>query len=92
MAMRCAGPQPFTSRCPTVGANHVGLRPGLIDEDKLGRIEIELPLEPVLPLLQNVWPVLLGRVEGLFFRVMAWRAKKRWIVPKPKWWPRLASA
>jgi len=43
------------------------------------RIEIKLGLEPGLAPLQDVRAALLGRVGGLFLRVMAWRLKKRWI-------------
>jgi hypothetical protein len=32
----------------------------------MGRVEIELALEPRLALLQNVGPVLLGRMRGFF--------------------------
>ena len=44
-------------------------------------IEIELLLEPGLAALQDIRPILLAGVRGLFLRVMAWRAKKRRIVP-----------
>jgi hypothetical protein len=63
---------------------HIGGGPGLVDEDEALRIEIELALEPVLPPLQDIGAVLFTRVRSLFLRVMVWRAKKRWIVPKPK--------
>jgi hypothetical protein len=52
-----------------------------VDEDKTLEIEIGLAIEPVPPLLQDVRALLLGRVRGLFFRVMPCRRKKRWIVP-----------
>ena len=71
VAMRCTGPQPFTSGGSTMRANHVGLRPRPIDEHQPGRIQIKLTLEPLLALFQDVWPVLFGCVERLFFRVMA---------------------
>ena len=64
-----------------VGSSHVGRSPGLVDEHQTFGIEIELAFEPGLAPLQDVGAVLLGRVRGLFLRVMAWRAKKRRIVP-----------
>jgi hypothetical protein len=73
-----------------MAARHVGRGPGLVDEDEPLRIEIKLVLEPSFASDQDVGAVLLGRVRGLFLRVMAWRAKKRWIVPKPKIRPRFA--
>ncbi len=81
MAVRKAQAQPLATPAAPVGPGHVGLRPGLVDEDQAIGVEIELPLEPGLPLLQDVRPVLLAGVPGLFLRVMAWRRKKRWIVP-----------
>jgi hypothetical protein len=55
--------------------------PGLVDEDQTFGIEIKLAFEPGLAPLQDVGAVLLDRVRRLFLRVMAWRAKKRRIVP-----------
>jgi len=53
-----------------VAAGHVRCRPGLVDKDKLRRVEIELPAKPVLALPQDVGAVLFDGVTGLFFRVM----------------------
>jgi hypothetical protein len=58
-------------------AGHVGGRPCLVDEDQPLRVQVELVVEPVLALGQDVGPVLLDRVAGLFFRVIPWRTKKR---------------
>jgi hypothetical protein len=63
-----------------VGPGHVGRSPGLVDEGQALGIEIELGFEPGLAPLQDVQAALLGRV-AVFLRVMAWRAKKRRIVP-----------
>jgi hypothetical protein len=41
-----------------------------VDEHEALRIEIELVVEPALPLPQDVGPVLLDRVPGLFLRVI----------------------
>jgi hypothetical protein len=51
-------------------ASHVGGGPRLIDEDQALRVEIELAVEPALTLPQDVGPVLLDRVPGLFLRVI----------------------
>ena len=69
VAVREAHAQPLTLRAATVGAGHVGLGPGLVDEHQPFGIEVDLPVEPVLSALQNVGAVLLGRVPGLFLRV-----------------------
>jgi hypothetical protein len=60
-----------------VTAGHVGRRPGFVDKHKPRGVEIELPVEPCLALAQDVGAVLLGRVAGLFLRVIPCRAKKR---------------
>lgn len=64
-----------------MGARHVRLGPGFIDEGQTVRLQIDLPLEPGAALPKDVLAVLLAGVRGLFFRVSAWRRKKRWIVP-----------
>ena len=81
MAVRDADPQPFAATTAAVGPSHVGRSPGLVDEDQAFGIEVELAFEPGLAPLQDVGAVLFGGMRGLFFRVMAWRAKKRRIVP-----------
>ncbi len=53
-----------------MAAGHVGGSPRLVDEDQALRIEIELVIEPALALPQDVGPVLLDRVPGLFLRVI----------------------
>ena len=81
VAMGNADTQAFAAAAAAVRASHVGRSPGLIDKDQAFGIEIELAFEPGLAPLQDVGAVLLGRVRRLFLRVMAWRAKKRRIVP-----------
>ena len=53
-----------------MAAGHVRGGPGLVDEDEACRVEIELPLEPLLALLQDVGAVLFDGVPGLFLRVI----------------------
>ena len=81
MPMRHAGPQALAPGRSSVAAGHVGRGPGLIDEHEARRVEIKLIVEPLLPSSQDVRPVLLGRVCGLFLRVIRRRAKKRHSVP-----------
>jgi hypothetical protein len=81
MAVRDADTQALAAAATAVGARHVGRSPGLVDEDQAFGIKIELTVEPGFALLQDVGAVLFGRMRGLFLRVMAWRAKKRRIVP-----------
>jgi hypothetical protein len=73
----------FQCPCGTLRAGHVGLRPGLVDEDEALRIEVELAIEPGFAPLQDVGTILFRGMGGLFLRVISWRAKKRRIVPKP---------
>ena len=63
---------------PAVAASHVGGRRGLVEEDNPFGIQVELPLEPVLARLHHVGTALLGGVQIPFFRLMPWRAKKRY--------------
>jgi hypothetical protein len=81
MSMRDASPQPLTLRRAAAQAGHVGGRAGLVDENQSGRVKIELALKPRLALLQNVGPVLLGGVGGLFLTVRPQRSRKVQIVP-----------
>jgi hypothetical protein len=81
VAVGDADAQPFAAAATAVGSGHAGRGPGLIDEDETLGIEIELLLEPGLAAPQDVRPILFAGVRRLFLRVMAWRAKKRRIVP-----------
>lgn len=58
-----------------MAARYVVRGPGLVDEDKARRIEVNLALEPVLALDQDVRAVLLARVTGHFLRVIPCRVK-----------------
>ena len=70
MAMREAHAQALALGAAAMAAGHVGRGPGLVDEDQALGIEIELAVEPVVPLLQDVGAVLLDRMPSLFLRVM----------------------
>ena len=81
MPVRHAGPQSFAAWCSAIATRHVRGCPGLIDEDELLGIEIELTVEPFLAPLQDVGAILLGRVRCLLLRVIPRRTKNRHIVP-----------
>ena len=66
MALRDAGPQPLAFLSAAAPAGHVGRRASLVNEDELAGIEFELVLEPGLAPLQDVGPILLRSVRGLF--------------------------
>jgi hypothetical protein len=53
-----------------MAAGHVCRGPGFVNEHEPFGIEVELAIEPVVPLAQDVGPVLLDRMASLFLRVM----------------------
>jgi hypothetical protein len=54
-----------------MASGHVGGGPRFVDEHQALRIQIKLALEPMSALPQDVGAILLDRVPGLFFRVIA---------------------
>lgn len=62
--------QPLALVAAAVGAGHPGVGPRLVDDDQASGIEIELSIEPGLPPREDVRPVLLARVAGVFLCVM----------------------
>ena len=75
--MRYAHAQSLTPRAAATAARHIRRCPGFIDEDEAFGIKIELAVEPVLSALQDVRPILLCSVRGLFFHVIPCRSKNR---------------
>ena len=61
--------QPLARCRPAVEPDHVGLGPGLVDEDQPARVKRRLALTPFRTGLGDVRPILLGRPERLFFSV-----------------------
>ncbi len=53
-------------RGTAVGAGHVGLGPGLIDEHQARRVDAALIAAPTLALARDVGPMLLGGVQAFF--------------------------
>lgn len=65
-AVRDLGDEPLAARRAAMGPRHVGLDPGLVDEDQLVGRQLRLPLAQPLASLRDVRPVLLGGVQGFF--------------------------
>lgn len=75
MAMGNGCPAALAARSAAIGPCHLRAGAGLVDEEEPRWIQRILPGEEGLPSDLYVVPLLLGRVAGLFFRVMAWRTK-----------------
>ena len=69
--------QPLAAPATTVRTRHLGARPGLVDENQPRGLEVVLAVEPGAAPGEDVGAVLLGRVAGLFLRVIPCRLKKR---------------
>jgi hypothetical protein len=65
-AMRRLGDQPPASGAAAMGPRHVGLGPGLVDEDQAGRIKPSLILLPLRAPPGDVGPILLAGVQAFF--------------------------
>jgi hypothetical protein len=66
MTVRDLVHQPLASGAAAVGSGHVGLGPGLVDEDQAARIKPGLMAPPPRPLAGHVRPILLGGVQAFF--------------------------
>ena len=69
MTVRAGVDQPFAARRATLQADHVGLGPGLIEEDQFAWVQAGLGLTPFSTGAGDVRAVLFGGVQGLFLRV-----------------------
>src|SRR5476649_768312 len=77
MTMRDFVADPATARRPAVKAGHVGLGPGLIDEDQPRWIDAPLMSSPTLSMAAYIRAVPLARNERLFLNVTPrWRRKR----------------
>lgn len=65
-AVRNLGDQPLAARATAMGPCHVGLGPGLVDEDQLVRRQFRLLCAQGLPGLRDVRAILLGGVQRFF--------------------------
>jgi hypothetical protein len=66
MAAGHLGLKPLSTQTPSAQRRHVGLGPGLIDEDEPPRIDLALIGLPARPLAGDVRPVLLAWQNGFF--------------------------
>ena len=66
MPVRRLFAQALSSRSPTMCADHVGLGPGLIEEDQTLGINASLVASPAGALASDVGPLLLGGAQGFF--------------------------
>jgi hypothetical protein len=60
------GDQSLATWGAAVGAGHVGLGPGLIDEDQASGIDARLMTTPARAAARDVGPMLLGGVQAFF--------------------------
>ena len=81
MAEGHAGNQPLTAPTATMGRRHVGLGPGLVDEDEVARVERRALAQPGRTPGLDIGTVAFGRGQGLFLRVIPSRSKNRRIEP-----------
>ncbi len=79
MTERHASNQSLATAASAVGRGHVGLGPGLVDEDQAA--QVEALLAPGRTSGLDVGAVELGRRQRLFLRVISSRSKNRRIEP-----------
>jgi hypothetical protein len=53
----------LATRAAPEAARHIGRRPGLVDEDKMSRVQLRLVRAPGVARCRYVRPVLLGGME-----------------------------
>jgi hypothetical protein len=56
----------LAARCAAMGAGHVRLGPGLVDEHETRRIKLTLMPPPSRPLACDIGPILLAGVQAFF--------------------------
>jgi len=66
MSVRCVTLDPLAARRAPMTAHHIGGCSRLIDEDQPPCTQRDLSFTPVLPRQNDVWPQLLGGVNGFF--------------------------
>jgi hypothetical protein len=60
------GDQALATRGTAVGAGHVGLGPGFVDEDQAGGFDARLMAAPACAAARDFGPMLLGGVQAFF--------------------------
>jgi hypothetical protein len=68
VAVRRETAQASSFRCPSAQRSHVGLDPGLIDEDEALRIKAHLPRSPASPSAGHIKAALLKSEQRFFHR------------------------
>lgn len=81
MAKRHPSDQAFATLAASVCRRHVGLDPGLVDENQTTWIEGIALAQPFGAARLHIGTIEFGSRQGLFFRVICSRAKKRRIEP-----------
>ncbi len=66
VAIRCVGYKPLAALAPATQRRHVGLDPGLVDEDQACWINAGLIAGPLRASARQLRPELLGRQNGFF--------------------------
>src|SRR6266480_1470824 len=66
VAVRHRCDQALAARRPAIKAGHLGVEPGLIEEDEPAPVHVALPGPPALPAPGDIRAVLLGRSQALF--------------------------
>ena len=86
--MRDFRDQSLAARRAPVGACHVGLGPGLVDEDEARGIKPALILLPLCPPPRDVRAILLAGVQAVFLKLMPSCSKKcqtaKWLTLIPR--------
>ncbi len=75
--MREAHAQAFALGAAAMAAGYIGRGPCFVDEHEAFGFQIDLAVEPVVPLLQDIGTILLDCMSSLFLRVIPRRTKKR---------------
>ena len=66
VAVRDLGRKPDAERCPSAQRRHVGLGPGLVDEDQTLRLDLVLILDPLCPPPRDVGTVAFASHHSFF--------------------------
>jgi hypothetical protein len=67
MTVRDLVNQPLAARRPAMEPRHIGLGPGLVDEDEAAELDAGLMLAPALAMALYVLPILFARDERLLW-------------------------
>ena len=65
--------QPFSDRAASVGAGHLGVGAGFVQEDQFRRIKLALARLPRRARFGDVRTVLFGGVQRFFLKLIRWR-------------------